>query len=232
MYYKDTSSNKPGRYICVAPVTACMESFWSKEFCNICSKADLVLPDGMPIVWALRRLGYRQQQRVSGPDIMLALCQKAVQYELPIGLYGGDTKADLDLLKSNLRSRFPKLNIVYDYSPPFRSIDEVIPLEELEIIRQSGAKLLFVGLGSPKQEFWMSRYKNDLPLVMLGVGAAFLFHGGKVKRAPLWIQRSGLEWLFRLIQEPGRLFKRYLKTNCAFLWHTRLLSKRQLQKYL
>ncbi|MEM9423518.1 MAG: WecB/TagA/CpsF family glycosyltransferase [Spirochaetota bacterium] len=220
-----------GRYICVAPVATCMESFWNDRFRRICDEADFVVPDGIPIVWALRRLGYTEQQRVSGPDLMLRLCAEAERRRIPIALYGG-TGSGLERLQENLLRQFPALEIAYAYSPPLRPAGEPAPASELAAIRESGARLLFVGTGCPKQEMWMARHKAELPLVMLGVGAAFLFHSGEVRRAPQWMQRSGLEWLFRLSQEPKRLFKRYGRTNFAFLWHTRLLSGRQLRKYI
>ena len=224
-------NKRSGKYVCVAPVAACMEAFWNTEFRRICQEADLVSPDGTPIVWALRHLGHSKQQRISGPDLMAALCREAAAQNIPIGLYGG-TQLGLGLLQQNLQQQYPELNISYAYSPPFRSVGEAESAEILEAIRQSGAKLLFVGIGCPKQEIWMAKYKDQLPLVMLGVGAAFLYHSVELRRAPVWVQNCGFEWLFRLLQEPKRLFKRYLKTNLAFLWHTHLLSARKLRKYL
>ena len=220
-----------GRYVCVAPVTVCMESFYNEQFRRICDEADLVTPDGMPIVWALRKLGYSEQRRVCGPDLMSALCCEASKRGIPIGLYGG-TAGSLELLQLNLKHRYPNLKVAYAFAPPFRSVGEAAKKEELEAIRQSGVRLLFVGIGCPKQEVWMAQNKGTLPLVQLGVGAAFLFHSGKLRRAPLWMQHIGLEWLFRLLQEPRRLFKRYLISNLAYLWHTRCLSAKHLRKYL
>ncbi|WGK69068.1 WecB/TagA/CpsF family glycosyltransferase [Candidatus Haliotispira prima] len=228
---RELAGNREGRYVCIAPVTVCMESFWNEDFRRICQEADLVTPDGKPIVWALRKLGHREQEQVAGPDLMSALCREAAQREIPIGLYGG-TERGLALLQQNLERQFPGLNIVYAYPPPWRAVGAAAPEEELEAIRRSEAKILFVGIGCPKQETWMARHKDSLPLVMLGVGAAFLFHSGELRRAPQWMRHCGLEWLFRLLQEPKRLFRRYFRTNLAYLWHSRCLSGKQLRKYL
>ena len=225
------ASQSTGKYVCAAPVSLCMESFWDTELRNICRDADLVVPDGKPIVWAVHRLGHTAQKQVAGPDLMLALCQKAAQQNIPIGLYGG-TAQSLKDLQENLRKQFPSLAIRYAFAPPFRPAGASAPETELQAIRKSGAKLLFVGIGCPKQEKWMAQHKAQLPLVMLGVGAAFLFHSGQLRRAPLWMRKLGLEWLFRLLQEPRRLFGRYLKTNLGYLWHTRCLSKKRLQSFL
>ncbi len=220
-----------GRYVCAAPVALCMENFWDEDFRRICDEADLISPDGRPIVWALRKLGHRQQQQVSGPDLMSALCCAAARRRIPIGLYGA-TQQVLEPLRRNLLCRYPGLRISYAYAPPLRAAGQAAAPEELDAICQSGARLLFIGIGCPKQEIWMAQHRQSLPLVMLGVGAAFLFHSGEVRRAPLWLRRCALEWLFRLLQEPRRLFRRYFRGNLAYLWHTGFLSRRRLQKYL
>ena len=225
------ASENMGKYICAAPVSLCMETFWDTETRDICHNADLVAPDGKPIVWAIRRLGHTEQEQVAGPDLMIALCRKAAQQKIPIGLYGG-TEESLQALQANLQRQFPSLQIGYAFAPPFRPAGASVTEAELQAIRKSGAKLLFVGIGCPKQEKWMAKHKEHLPLVMLGVGAAFLFHSGQLQRAPHWMRKFGLEWLFRLLQEPRRLFGRYVKTNLAYLWHTRCLSKKRLQSFI
>lgn len=207
---------RDSRYVCVANVHMAMEVYDSREFAEVVNQADLVTPDGMPLVWALRWFGVRSATRVYGPTLMLHVCKAAAENCIPIGLYGG-TEASLTDFTKFLQSQFPDIQIACQIAPPFRSIT---PAEE-DSYRQemidSGAQILFVGIGCPKQEYWMSRQIDRLPAVMLGVGAAFDFHSGRVKQAPAWMQRSGLEWLFRLIQEPGRLWKRYAYNNPRFM---------------
>jgi N-acetylglucosaminyldiphosphoundecaprenol N-acetyl-beta-D-mannosaminyltransferase len=144
------------------------------------------------------------------------LCEAAALNNVPVGFYGGSPESLQDMV-GNLKSFFPELNIAYTYSPPFRPLtaqeDERISRD----IEASGAKILFVGLGCPKQERWMAEHKDRLNVVMLGVGAAFDFHAGRLKRAPRWLQKLGLEWVFRLIMEPRRLWKRYLRHHPRFV---------------
>jgi len=204
------------RYVCVASVHMVMEAHDDPGFKALVNAADLVTPDGMPLVWMLRRLGYPQQERVYGPELMLRVCERAARQGVPVGFYGGHPEA-LEALVNNLKSRFPGLRVVYAYSPPFRSLT---PEEDEKVtgeINASGARILFVGLGCPKQERWMAEHKNKVQAVMLGVGAAFDFHAGRVRQAPAWMQRAGLEWLFRLLMEPRRLWRRYLRHNPRFI---------------
>lgn len=204
------------RYVCVANVHMVMEAYDRVAFRKAVNQADLVTPDGMPLVWSLRQLGLSTQQRVYGPDLTLWLCEAAAAHGIPIGLYGA-RQDTLDILCGNLRQRFDGLDIAYAYSPPFRPLS----LEEQDDVRaqihQSGAKILLVGLGCPKQEWWMSEQVGRLQAVMVGVGAAFDFHAGRVPQAPSYLQEAGLEWLFRLTKEPKRLWKRYLKHNPRFV---------------
>jgi N-acetylglucosaminyldiphosphoundecaprenol N-acetyl-beta-D-mannosaminyltransferase len=170
----------------------------------------------MPLVWGLKLLGYPQATRVYGPDLMLTICQRAAAENLGIYLYGG-TEACLTQLQVNLIKRFPTLNIVGADSPPFRPLE---PQEEevaLAKINRSGAHILFVGLGCPKQEIWMANHYKKIDLVMVGVGAAFNFHSGLVSQAPRWLMALGLEWFYRLLMEPKRLWRRYLINNPAFI---------------
>jgi N-acetylglucosaminyldiphosphoundecaprenol N-acetyl-beta-D-mannosaminyltransferase len=207
---------KESRYVCEAPVAMVMESYDSPEYRSVINQADLVTPGGMPIVWAMRLLGVRGQPRVYGPQVMLHLCAHAAQNGLSIGLYGGSPSA-LGRLGPELKRRYPALKIGYEYSPPFRPLT---PEEDRKVcfqIRQSEIQMLFVGLGCPKQERWMAQHKPHLPVVMLGVGAAFDFISGEKPWAPAWLQRLGLEWLYRLLTEPRRLWFRYLWHNPRFV---------------
>jgi N-acetylglucosaminyldiphosphoundecaprenol N-acetyl-beta-D-mannosaminyltransferase len=191
----------------------------------ILNYADIATPDGMPLVWALRSFGAKEQKRVYGPTLMLHLCESAARNGHRIFLYGGREECLHDL-RARLEDRFPGLRIVGSFSPPFRPLNP----EETEGIRQrirdSEADLVFVGISCPKQERWMYENREALPgVVMIGVGAAFDFHAGRVRQAPVWIQRNGLEWLFRLAMEPARLWRRYLLVTPRFLplWALQLL---------
>jgi N-acetylglucosaminyldiphosphoundecaprenol N-acetyl-beta-D-mannosaminyltransferase len=193
-----------------------MTAYWKRRYHNVIRHAALVTPDGMPLVWALRLLGVSDQQRVYGPDLMLAWCERAAHLGLPIYLYGS-TEQTLAKLQANLQQRFPNLSIAGCHAPPFRTLTQAEADADLERICQSGAKVVFVGMGCPKQEYWMYRQRGQFPGVMIGVGAAFNFFSGDVRQAPRWMMKFGLEWFYRFTQEPGRLWKRYLINNPAFI---------------
>lgn len=217
---------KTSCYIIAANVHVVMTAYWHKSFQRIVSNAALVTPDGMPLVWALRLLGSQGQTRVYGPDLMLAWCDQAAHLGLPIYLYGG-TESTLDKLQTRLMQQFPALVIAGSHAPPFRSLTIEEEAVDLDRIHASEAAVVFVGLGCPKQEVWMARQQGKLQAVMIGVGAAFSFHSGEVSQAPRWMMAWGLEWLYRLTREPGRLWKRYLINNPAFV----CLFGMQLLKY-
>ncbi len=186
------------------------------EFARALEGADMATADGMPIAWMMRRLGHPDQQRINGPDLMLRYCALAAQTGTSIFLYGS-TEEVLDRLASQLGQRFPGLRIAGHYSPPFRKLT---PIEDDEVcarIAESGAGVVFVSLGCPKQEKWMDAHRGRIPAVMIGVGAAFDYHAGTLSRAPAWMRENGLEWLHRLASEPRRLWKRYLVTNTLFI---------------
>lgn len=211
------SQNDKSCYICAANVHMLMEAHDSPDFARIVNEADLVTPDGMPLVWMMRLKGQRNQQRVYGPTLMLHVLSMAARENIPVGFYGGAPHV-LDTLVERMKERFNGLNIVYSYSPPFR---ELSPQEKEEVvgnIDRSGVRILFVGLGCPKQEIWMAEHRGKVHAVMLGVGAAFDFHSGVKSQAPSWMQSLGLEWLFRLLTEPRRLWKRYLYHNSRFIF--------------
>ena len=176
----------------------------------------MATPDGAPIAWMLRRLGFKGQARINGPDLMWRYCKQAAQSAEPIYLYGG-TLQTLDLLQRRLLEHFPTLKIVGAYSPPFRPLSEDEDATVVEAINDSGAKIVWVSLGCPKQEIWMAAHRGRVNAVMVGVGAAFDYHAGTIRRAPVWMQNYGLEWLYRLMSEPRRLWRRYFVTNSLFL---------------
>jgi N-acetylglucosaminyldiphosphoundecaprenol N-acetyl-beta-D-mannosaminyltransferase len=180
--------------------------------------ATLAVPDGQPLVWALKALGHARATRVYGPDLMAAHCARAARSGTPLYLYGGRTPAALELLQERLRVRFPGLCIAGGYSPPFRALSDAEEARALAAIDASGAQIVWVGTGQPKQELWMHRARPRLRAPLLvGVGAAFDFHAGLVPQAPPWMGRNGLEWVYRLAREPRRLWRRYLLYNPRFV---------------
>ncbi|KPQ35958.1 MAG: N-acetylglucosaminyldiphosphoundecaprenol N-acetyl-beta-D-mannosaminyltransferase [Phormidesmis priestleyi Ana] len=213
-------------YIIAANVHVVMTAYWQPKYRDILNQAALVTPDGMPLVWGMRWLGAKEQTRVYGPDLMLAWCDRAIQTHTSIYLYGSSPQT-LQRLSTKLQQQYPNLQIAGTHAPPFRTLTPAEEALDRERIRRSGANVVFVGLGCPKQEEWMYRQLGKLDVVMIGVGAAFKFHSGEVSQAPRWMMRYGLEWLFRLAQEPQRLWSRYLLTNSAFV----ILFLGQLTKY-
>lgn len=211
--------SKNGGYICVSNVHMCMEVFDSKEFRQIVNGADLVIPDGRPLSWAQRLLGYSDAKQVRGQDIMNALCEVSGEKYLKIGLYGGSSDVVLLKVVEQLKAQFPDIVLSYSYAPPFRSLTQEERHLIVKSIREARVDILFVGLGCPKQERWMAEHRASLNCVMLGVGAAFDFIAGSKRHAPRWMQKAGVEWLFRLCAEPTRLWRRYLKQNPRFLYH-------------
>ncbi len=221
----DRAAAGAGGLVCVATTHMVMESFDSPEFQGIVNSADRVTPDGVPLVWALRAMGIAGATRVYGPDLVPEICARAASRGIPVGLYGG-TPEVLALLRAELRRRFPALDIPFAYSPPFRPISDEEDREVVESLTASGARILFVGIGCPRQERWMAAHRERLDCVMVGVGAAFDFLAGVKAQAPPWLQRAGLEWLFRLVHEPRRLWRRYLVGNARFLFHFLLRGNR------
>jgi len=207
---------RESRYVCVANVHMVMEAYDDAEFRQIVNAADLVTPDGMPLVWVMRLQGLRQQERVYGPALTQFVLEAANREGIPVGFYGS-TLQTLEKLKRNVQERYPSLKIAYLYAPPFRPLTPEEDEEVVRAINDSGTRILFVGLGCPKQERWMAAHKGRVQAVMLGVGAAFDFLAGVKPQAPRWMQRAGLEWLFRLLTEPRRLWRRYLYHNPRFV---------------
>jgi len=205
-------------YICVTGVHGVMEAQSDETFRRILNGAFLCTPDGMPMVWMGKLRGHRAMGRVYGPDLMLDVCAWSETSGAKHFFYGG-ADGVADLLASKLKEKFPKMQVVGTYTPPFRALNAQEEKDLQERIRSVKPDLFWVGLSTPKQEKFMVEYLPKLDAtLMLGVGAAFDFHSGRVKQAPFWMQRSGLEWFYRLCQEPRRLAKRYLKNNPVFAW--------------
>lgn len=207
-----------GRTVCCGTVHMVMECFDDPEFRRAVNSAGLVTADGVPLVWTLRGLGVRGATRVYGPDLTRAVLAAAEHDGLEVGFYGG-SPATLAKLVAATAQAHPRLAIRYSWAPPFRPLTPAEDAAAVAAIRASGVRLLFVGLGCPKQERWAAAHRHQIPAVILGVGAAFDFLAGVKPQAPAWVQRMGCEWLFRLALEPGRLWKRYLKHNPRFAWH-------------
>jgi N-acetylglucosaminyldiphosphoundecaprenol N-acetyl-beta-D-mannosaminyltransferase len=208
-------ADRAPRYICVCPVNNVMIARSDPDYRRILNNAAVATPDGMPVVWFMRISGNRKQERVYGPVLMLKLCEAAVRQGRGIFLYGG-TGDVLEKLEKNLVGLFPCLRIAGRIAPPFRPLTSEEDAEIVRQIRESGAGIVFVGLGTPKQEQWMADHVGRLGAVLVGVGAAFDFHAGAVRQAPVILQRLGFEWAFRLLMEPRRLFWRYVLQNPRF----------------
>ncbi len=204
------------RYVCAANVHMIMEAYDLRSFMEVVNSADLVTPDGMPLVWMMRRLGAPSQERVYGPELMIKLIEASAQSSIPIGFYGSSSKV-LESLVNRIKKEYHSIDIAYSFSPPFRLLSNEVDTRIINEINSSGVRVLFVGLGCPKQERWMAQHKGKISAVMVGVGAAFDFYAGAKPQAPVWMQKGGLEWLYRLLQEPLRLAKRYLYHNPRFM---------------
>jgi N-acetylglucosaminyldiphosphoundecaprenol N-acetyl-beta-D-mannosaminyltransferase len=205
-------------YVSTCPVYTLMQGYERPEVRAALNGADWVTADGMPVVWALRALGARHVGRVYGPDLMLALSELSAQRGFA-QYYLGGAPGVADQLAQNMQVRFPGLKIAGVGCPPFRALTAEEEQALIDQVNASGAHIVWVGLGSPKQDVWMARYRQRLtPPLLIGVGAAFDFFTGRVPQAPRWMQTSGLEWLFRLMSEPRRLWRRYLIYNPKFVF--------------
>ncbi len=205
-----------GGYVCFSTVHMVMEAFDDAEFAEKVNAADLIVTDGMPIVWMQKFQGKKNAERVRANDLMIALCRFAEKNNLKVGFYGG-RQTVIDAILEKTKTDFPRLPISYAFSPPFRPLTEAEDREITQNINASGTQILFTGLGCPKQENWMAAHKDKFPAIMLGVGASFDFYAGNVRESPEWLGKLGLEWLYRLTQEPKRLWKRYLVLNPRFM---------------
>jgi N-acetylglucosaminyldiphosphoundecaprenol N-acetyl-beta-D-mannosaminyltransferase len=217
-------------YVVVCPVStilACLDSAMVRRAVN---RAGLVTPDGMPVVWLTRAAGHRHVSRVYGPDLMLGFCALSAEARYRQYFYGG-AEGVPERVAEALSTRFPGVQVAGCCSPPFRPLTEEEDDEVVARINEARPDVVWVGLGSPKQDLWMAEHRERLSAPLLvGVGAAFDFHAGRVRQAPRWMMRLGLEWLFRLMREPRRLWRRYLLGNPRFLWHV-TLQRTGLRRY-
>jgi N-acetylglucosaminyldiphosphoundecaprenol N-acetyl-beta-D-mannosaminyltransferase len=227
------AQERASKSVCVANTHMLVEAHSNPEFMRVLRGADLVTPDGMPLVWMMQLLGVRHQNRVAGMDIFLALCTEASRRNLSVFFVGSQTEI-LNRIRGHLERDFPNLEVAGMEPLPFRPLTLQEDDRLIQKIHASGASIVFVSLGCPKQEIWMSRHKGRLKGVMIGLGGVFPVYAGIQKRAPRWVREYGLEWLYRLLQEPRRLWKRYQSTIppfiylavCQLIKHERLLVVR------
>ena len=213
---KFSISNK-GHYICITPVHAIIEAYNDDNFSNVVNNADLCLPDGRPVYWALKILNHKDAEYFPGYYVTKIICKFAAENKIKVGFYGGEAET-LNKCKEKLQNEFKELDINYIYSPPFRNLTDEEKKIVIDDINKSEIKFLFVCLGCPKQEFWMAEHKDSIKSTKIGIGAAIGFISGESYLPPLWIQKIGLFWLTRLISEPRRLFLRYFRTNIKFIY--------------
>ena len=188
------------------------------DYKQVLNEAAFVFPDGKPIAFLQQKKGLIGAERVAGPDFMEHMFRDTQDGKISHFFYGSSQET-LYALKDNLLRKYPGLNIKGMYSPPFRELSAEEDQADVDMLNNSGADIIWIGLGAPKQEKWMNAHEGKVSGVMMGVGAGFDFHAGTIKRAPKWIQKIGFEWLYRLFQDPGRLFKRYFVTNIKFMWY-------------
>ena len=222
-----------GRVVCAANVHMVMDAWDEPSFAAHLAGADLTVCDGRPLVWACRLQGVRDARQARGLDVMMAATSLAARRGLRVGLYGGRPEV-LEEVRRRLLSRDPALDVTYCWSPPFRDLTSSEDEDAVAAIEAAGVQLLFVSLGCPRQEQWMFAHRERLDCVMVGVGAAFDMLSGSVRTAPRWMQRLGLEWVFRLVCEPRRLWRRYSRHNGRFIvlvlrdwWHRTSFGRRR-----
>ena len=218
------------QYVCICTVHTIMECRQSEEVRRAVNQAGLATPDGMPLVWLGRLKSKHAVTRVYGPDLMLALCELSAQRGYRHFFYGGAAGV-AELLAQRLQARFPGLQVAGTYAPPYRPAAYEEASQTIDLINQAKPDIIWVGLGTPKQDLWMAAHRHRLTApVLIAVGAAFDFHAGRIPQAPQWMQRSGLEWFFRLLHEPRRLWYRYLVYNPLFILLT-LVQSLGLKKF-
>lgn len=217
-YLCDCLEQLRGEYICVANVHTTVMAFRDEEYRKIQNNAAMALPDGKPLSIVSKRRGFAEAERVAGPDLMLRIFEISREKGYRHYFYGS-TGETLAKLEKNLKKKYPYLQIAGMYAPPFRSLSEEEDAQAVKRINETNPDFIWVALGAPKQERWMSAHQDRVNGIMLGVGAAFDFTAGTVKRAPGWMQEMCLEWLYRILQDPFRLIPRYFSTNFTFLWN-------------
>lgn len=220
-----TNLNKlKGEYICVSNVHTTVMAYDNKDYLNVQNNSILSIPDGGPLSSVGRKRGYNEMERTTGPDLLNEILKISVDKKYRHYFYGS-TNETLDKLQNEIKKKYGDVYIVGKYSPPFRTLTQEEDLQIVDNIKKANPDFVWVGLGAPKQENWMYKHKGKVNALMVGVGAAFDYLAGNIKRAPMWMQKLNLEWLYRLIQDPVRLFSRYLYTNIKFIINAVILGK-------
>jgi len=220
----DNIDELSGNYLCVSNVHTTVMSYEDKDYCDIQNGAIMAIPDGGPLSSVGRNRGFADMSRTTGPDYMAEIFRISEEYGYRHYFYGS-TEETLKKLEIKLKNKYPSIQISGMYSPPFRKLSEEEDNAIVQVINNSNADFIWIGLGAPKQEIWMANHKEKLNGFMVGVGAGFDYFADNIKRAPVWMQKLNLEWFYRLMQEPKRLFKRYFVTNTKFIWHAIINGK-------
>lgn len=213
-YIENNLEKLRGKYICVSNVHTTVMAHDNPAYRNVQNSAAIALPDGKPLSVVSRKRGYTEAERVTGPDLMGELFARENGLK---HFFYGDKEETLQILQQKLKEKYPDIQIAGMISPPFRSLSQEEEKAYIQQINDSGADIIWIGLGAPKQENWMYEHQGMFQGVMIGVGAGFSYHAGLIKRAPEWMQKMSLEWFYRLMQDPVRLFKRYFTTNLKFI---------------
>ena len=213
-YIENNLEELRGKYICVSNVHTTIMAHDNPAYRNVQNSAAIALPDGKPLSVVSRKRGYTEAERVTGPDLMGELFARENGLK---HFFYGDKEETLQILQQKLKEKYPDIQIAGMISPPFRSLSQEEEKAYIQQINDSGADIIWIGLGAPKQENWMYEHQGMFQGVMIGVGAGFSYHAGLIKRAPEWMQKMSLEWFYRLMQDPVRLFKRYFTTNLKFI---------------
>ena len=219
-YVKELS----GDYLCVSNVHTTVMSYDDPEYCAVQNGGIMAIPDGGPLSSVGRKRGFSEMERTTGPDYMKEILKISAE-EGYCHYFYGSTQKTLDKLKRIIEKKYPGVQVAGMYSPPFRPLSKEEDEEIIRMINESQADFVWVGLGAPKQERWMHEHQGRINGFMIGVGAAFDYEAGNIDRAPMWMQKANLEWLYRLLQEPKRLFKRYFYTNTKFIWNAMIRGK-------
>lgn len=223
-YLQSNLENIKGDYICVSNVHTTVTAYDDPSYCAVQNGGLMAIPDGGPLSSVGRKRGYANMQRTTGPSLMGEIFAISVQEGYRHYFYGS-TQETLDKLRDKLAERYPGIQIVGMYSPPFRSLAEDEDAEVVKRINAANPDFVWIGLGAPKQEIWMNQHQREINGLMIGVGAGFDYYADNIQRAPQWMQDHNLEWLYRLMQDPKRLFKRYLYTNTKFIWNVMIRGK-------
>lgn len=216
-YVRKNKERLKGKYVSFANVHTTVTAKEEKEFRKVQNEAALVMPDGKPLSFVMKKRGYEEAEQIAGPDFMKRMWEVTAESQEESHYFYGAGEETIAALEEKLKAQYPNLKIAGMESPPYRELTEEEKEAAVKRINESGADYLWVGLGAPKQEYWMNEHKGKIHAVMFGVGAAFDFHAGTIKRAPKWMQKCYLEWFYRILQDPGRLWKRYAVTNARFI---------------